>query len=278
MSRKASQTALLVAGYRARATRAGLCDDPWAEALAGGEGRALTERYDLANAHMELWIALRTRFFDDNVRAFVRRGTSQIVVLGAGLDSRAARLAAPGVTFFEVDQPASTEERRRRIDGLAGYPRDAAVSVPCDFEHEDFLTRLRASGFRPDRPALFLWEGVVYYLPEAAVRATARRVAEGCHPASALLFDLISKRMVDGTGLPERDRAARDIVAELGEPIRFGTSDPLPLLAEEGFRHVRSVTFDALGLSYAGTYVRERAFRFQSVVLASRELGAPPWG
>jgi hypothetical protein len=54
------------------------------------------------------------------------------------------------------------------------------------------------------------------------------------------------------------------------EPIRFGTNDPLPMLFEAGFRHVRSQSFDEICLSLTGTYLRERAFRFQHVCFASR--------
>lgn len=247
-----------------------MCSDPWAAELAGDEGLALAERYYSDNPHMELWVALRTRFLDDEVRARLARGARQVVVLGAGLDTRAARLAADGVRFFEVDQPASQADRHARLARAAGYPQDAAVSVACDFEHEDFLDRLVAAGFDAGEPAAFLWEGVVYYLPEVAVRATCRRVATGTAAASVLSFDLLGRRIVDGGGLPERDESMRSMVSGLGEPLRFGTSDPLPLLADAGFRYVRQVSFDALALSYTGTYVRERAFRFQSVVSASR--------
>lgn len=61
-----------------------------------------------------------------------------------------------------------------------------------------------------------------------------------------------------------------DFVDRLGERIVFGTNDPLPMLYEEGFRHVRSVSFDEACLSLTGTYDRAREFRFQRIVLASR--------
>ena len=65
------------------------------------------------------------------------------------------------------------------------------------------------------------------------------------------------------------DKEAVELVERLGEPIRFGTDDPLPLLYESGFRHVRTSSFDEMCLSLTGTYERDRAFRFQHIALCS---------
>lgn len=270
--RSVSQTALMVAAYRARATARGdgLCDDPWAAALAGDDGRTLARDYEPVYAHLELWIALRTGAIDAEVRAQLDAGVRQIVVLGAGLDTRAARLAREGARFFEVDEPATQAEKRRRTAALAGYPVDAATYVACDFEADDFLERLAAHGFRADVPALFVWEGVSYYLPEAAVRATLGRVAAGTDARSAIVFDYVRKKFVHGELRDAKDAEARAHVAKLGEPFRFGTDDVLPLLYEAGFRHVRTASFDELCLTRTGTYERERKFRFQRLAFASR--------
>ena len=69
----------------------------------------------------------------------------------------------------------------------------------------------------------------------------------------------------------------KDIIEELGEPMRFGIDDATPLLAECGFRSLRTVSFDELALQYTGTYARERFFRFQSIGLASAGEEAPSW-
>ena len=272
--RPASRTALWVAAYRARASARPdpLCRDPWAAALAGAEGAELLAGMDATMAHMELWIAVRTALLDAEVDRWTAPPNSfgQVVLLGAGLDTRAARLPRPGVRWFEVDHPASQRAKRDRLASLTDYPLDAATFVTCDFEHEDFLDRLVACGFDASAPALVLWEGVVPYLTEPAVRATLRRVATGLHPRSAILFDHVMKRFVKDDKLPDKDIATRDFVKDLGEQLRFGTNDPLPMLYEEGFRHVRSVSFDEACLTLTGTYERVREFRFSRVVLASR--------
>lgn len=274
-----TRTARMVAAYRGWASERWpeLAVDPFARALGGDDGEAEARAYLDAHPHMPMYMALRTAVLDDEVRDAVARGVQQIVILGAGYDTRAARLASGGATrFFEIDLPATQAEKRARAAALPGYPADAARYVPCDFEKDDFLDRLLAEGFDVERPALVLWEGVVYYLTEAAVRATLRRVASGMHPATRILFDMVGKRFVDGDLKNERDIEARERVARMGEPLRFGTNDILPILFSEGFRFVDVRSFDEIALRYTGTYDRARTMRFQSLAAASVAAPARP--
>ena len=262
----------MVAAYRGRASaRGSLIDDPFAARLAGPEGEADADAYEAAHSHVELFIALRTAFLDDAVRRAMAESIAQVVILGAGYDTRAARLATPGVRFFEVDRERTQADKRARLATIEGYPQDAATYVSCDFEHDDFLDRLSAEGLDLDAPTVFVWEGVVYYLGEDAARATLARIAGGTHPRSRLFFDSVGKRFVAGRVNDLDDLEARDAVARMGEPLRFGVDDPVPLLSEAGFRHVRTVSIDEACLSYTGTYDRSRKFRFQSLVEARVE-------
>ena len=69
----------------------------------------------------------------------------------------------------------------------------------------------------------------------------------------------------------------KGIIDELGEPMQFGIDDPTPLMAECGYRFLRTVSFDELALEYTGTYARERFFRFQSIALASASEDLRLW-
>jgi methyltransferase (TIGR00027 family) len=276
----ASQTALMVCAYRARASRwdAPLFVDPWAAALAGDEGDDLARTLDARFPPMGLWLALRVAYLDRLVGLAVDRlGARQIVILGAGYDTRAARLPRAGVTYYEVDHPATQSAKRARLARLDGYPVDAARYVSCDFERDDPIDRLVAAGFRADDVALVLWEGVVPYLTEDAVRATATRLAEGLDPRTLLAFDFLGRKLVEGKNLSPGDHATRAMVADVGEPLRYGTNDVLPLLAAAGFRWVRVMNFDELALELIGDYQRERTFRFQQLALASRTAPAAGW-
>lgn len=268
----ASKTALMVCAYRARASRwpAPLISDPWAEGIAGGEGHDLAKRCDLVFPPMELWLALRVAFLDRLVDlATDRLGMRQIVVLGAGYDTRAARLPRAGVRYFEVDHPATQAAKRERLAALGGYPIDAATYVACDFEREDPIEQLTAAGLDAGEPALVIWEGVVPYLTEGAVRATASRLSAGLAARSLVAFDFLGKRFAVAQEISAADLSARAYVGDLGEPIRFGTDDALPLLYECGFRWVRIHDFNELALELLGDYQRERAFRFQRIALAA---------
>lgn len=276
----ASKTALMVSAYRARASRwpRPLFNDPWAERIAGPEGHEIAKRFDLRFPPMELWLALRVAYFDRLIDlAIDRLSARQIVLLGAGYDTRAARLPRAGVRFFEVDHPATQSAKRERLAGLDGYPADAATYVACDFERDDPVDRLAASGFAAHEPALVIWEGVVAYLTEAVVRATAIRLATGFDPRTLLAFDFLGKNHATGARLKPADLDSRALVGELGEPIRYGTDDVLPLLYDCGFRWVRVLDFNELALDMLSDYQREREFRFQRIALASATTPVAGW-
>ncbi len=270
---KASKTALMVAGYRALASAREnpVCSDPWAAGLAGDEGIAIAKKFSTTFRHMELWIAVRTSFMDEVLRRCVEaEGISQVVILGAGFDSRSARLAQSGLRFFEVDHPATQEDKRARLAGLSGYPMESTTFAGCDFESAgDPIAALVDAGLDPEGPTLVIWEGVTPYLSEEAVRTTATQIASGLHERSTVIFDYLSKKLVQSDDLPAADQEAKDQIRDMGEPIRWGTNNPLPLLFDCGFRHVRTVTFEEACLSLTKTYERERAFRFQSIAVAS---------
>lgn len=139
-------------------------------------------------------IELRTRAIDDALTEAVDAGTRQLVLLGAGLDSRPYRLARlADVEVFEVDHPAMTRYRRARFDEAAraaGRPHamlaHSVVSVPIDFERARLDDTLRAAGFTADAPAFFVWEGVTMYLTPEAIAETLRALGLLAAPGSLL--------------------------------------------------------------------------------------------
>ena len=267
-----SRTAMLVAAYRARASERTqpICSDAYARSLAGDEGFAFAAEMDEVAPQMELWIALRTAYLDEVVS---QSDAGQVVLLGAGFDSRPLRLAREGRHFFVVDAPASLAERRARWarlgPSLGTTPPPRTSEVECDFERQDFVDALVAEGFDPESPAIVIWEGVSYYLTEAAVRATLSRVAEALHPESEIVFDHVGARFVADATDSAGDKETRERIARRGEPMIWGTNDILPLLFELGYRRARLDRFDEVCLRFTGTYERSRAFRFQHLVRAS---------
>jgi methyltransferase (TIGR00027 family) len=157
-------------------------------------------------------VLCRKRYADDAVRESLHDGIGQLVVLGAGLDTRAYRLAAPaGVPSFEVDLPTNIDYKRRRVTALYGRVPEHVTLVPIDLGREDLAAALAAAGLRDNRPAMFVWEAVTQYLTEAAVHATLAAVSTAA-PGSRLIFTYVRKDFLDGANPYGAERLRRDFV------------------------------------------------------------------
>ena len=84
-------------------------------------------------------------------------------------------------------------------------------------------------------------------------------------------------KLAGGQNLSQADQQTREYVGDLGEPIKYGSDDILPLLSDCGFKWVRSLDFNELALEMLGDYKRERMFRFQHIALASVRAPAAAW-
>lgn len=189
-----SRTAWSAAGHRAAhqiIDAAVVFDDPLAVQIIGLDVEvALRQaREDPSRRGMRLFIACGHRYAADIVAAAATDGTRQVVVLGAGLDTTAyrpsARIADRAV--YEVDNPATQAWKLDRVEAAGLTPVCALRHVAVDFEREPLAERLQQEGFRADRPAVFVWLGVVLYLTREAVRATLD-VISGV-PGSSVIFD-----------------------------------------------------------------------------------------
>jgi methyltransferase (TIGR00027 family) len=140
-------------------------------------------------------VVLRSRWSEDALAAAVEQGASQLVILGAGLDTFAYRQPAwaGGIRVFEVDHHASQEDKRRRLRA-AGVPLPANLEfVPIDFERTTLRDGLKASSLDFDRKTFFSCLGVMGYLTTEAVMAIFRVVAE-FPTGSAIAFTFFTAR------------------------------------------------------------------------------------
>lgn len=191
---------------------------------------------------------VRTVHIDTSMRDCLRAGATQVVVLGAGLDSRAYRVGKefPGVMFYEVDFPPTQAYKIQRVRQVLGrLPKDVKY-VPIDFTKDDLHSQLQRGGYRETEKTFFIWEGVVHYIPEAAVRATLRFVAEHSGAGSQIVFDypLSTNHRINNPG---------DLLARWGEPFVFGfpLDGPSRMLQEEGLRVVSDLSNGDLVRRYA---------------------------
>ncbi len=132
-----------------------LFEDPLAEALAGEEGFRLMEQWRLSGMPQENpTIAPRTRFYDDLVIEAVAEGLGQIVLLAAGMDTRAFRLPLPAqATVFEVDLPELLEQKQAILEDEHAAPRCHRIAVPADLADDDWPQALTTAGFDNAAPA-----------------------------------------------------------------------------------------------------------------------------
>ena len=151
-------------------------------------------------------------------------GIDQLVILGAGYDTRAFRIEAlaRGVKVFEVDHPA-TQERKMALTKMAVGALPAHVAyVPFRFNSEDLVEKLNSTGYRKDARTVFIWEGVTYYISPRAVDHTLRFVVEGSGAGSSIVFDYFPPSVADGTCHLKEARTMRAFFARFGEGIIFG--------------------------------------------------------
>ena len=167
-------TATAVATSRALATRAGIIDDRWAEPLVRAVGEThfldiLDSAAEPPDQHrMTLGMALRTRFFDDFLRDAATAGIRQVVILAAGLDARAYRLAWPAATVvYDVDQPGVVAFKSSTLSALGAVPTADVRAVGIDLR-EDWPAALRAAGFDDTATTAWIAEGLLMYLPADA--------------------------------------------------------------------------------------------------------------
>lgn len=171
------------------------------------------------------FVNARTHHIDTLLKQEVARGVKQVVILGAGLDSRAYRFreAMPRVHFFEVDLPDMQNQKKDQVIKILGALPSNVTYVPIDFNKETLKTVLEKTGYKASLKTYFIFEGVTYYIIEEGVSSTINFIAQNSAPGSSVIFDYMVKRVIKGdySGCPDMEEPMRD-VANIGEPWIFG--------------------------------------------------------
>ncbi len=211
----------------------------------------------------------RTRLIDDWIVESIAEA-EQVVLLGAGFDTRAWRLGAlDSVRVFEVDHPATAQVKRERLHA-AGADLSRVTAVAVDFEADDFEQHLRDAGFDPAQRTIVVWEGVSQYLTGDAV-CGVMRWAGRLAPRSRFIFTYVHEGAIDGSVAFE---GADKVIAKVdgsGEPWRFGLlpSELPDFLRERGLRLLSDLGADQYRARVMGQASREmHGYSFYHVVLA----------
>lgn len=169
----------------------------------------------------------RCKFIDEVTLSEVGAGVDEVVLLGAGLDSRPYRLAdrLERLPVFEVDHPASQATKRARLRRLLGDEPRGPRFVPVDFTRDELATEMARAGHDERAATLFIWSGVSPYLPEEAVTTVLSWVGAHTSPRTSIVFDAIWASVLGGESNLYGARELLRSVDSVGEPLRWGIPD-----------------------------------------------------
>jgi len=221
------------------------------------------------------YLFARTEFFDELFGKALEENCPQIVLLGAGCDSRAYRFESivKDTTIYELDHPATQQVKRELL-------RRGGIAVP---EYVRFVAAdlnacplgdvLASHGFQRDQRTLFLMEGVIYYLTAEGVDSLFQSIKDCSPPGSGFAFDYIVESMVRGTCDRYGAQQIASRVASEGEVFRFGIDDHEieSFLGDRGFQLSRHLTPEDLEATYLATQDRSahgQIAGFYSIVYA----------
>jgi len=168
---------------------------------------------------------VRTRSIDELMERAVRGGATQLVILGAGFDTRAHRFTEllKDVTVVEIDYGATQEYKKRRVEAALGGAPANVVYAPIDFARDSLGEVLRRAGFQPGRKTYYICEGVSMYVPEEGMKQVLRAIAAESAPGSVLLLEYLNRGGLEvlrkyPTGMIKN-------ALDWGEPFVFGVPD-----------------------------------------------------
>lgn len=205
-------------------------------------------------------VIARVRYFDDFLKNSIDEGLEQLVILGAGYDSRAYRIEGlKNTKVFEVDHPAMQAVKIERIKKIFCSLPDHVTYVPVDLGREDFGQTLLKMGYSRSKRTSFIMEGLLYYLPPEIVDKIFSFISKNSGKGSAVIFDYYPQSVVDGSCELEVGRNLYNQLIQYGESLRFGINDVEEYLANLGFSKIRNVTSEDYKRAYFHGANKDRA-------------------
>ncbi|MET3840866.1 class I SAM-dependent methyltransferase [Bradyrhizobium sp. OAE829] len=228
--------------------------DPLALRILGDD---IQVSLDHARAHtsgprLRWFIAARSRISEEALTEAVNNGATQLVVLGAGLDTLAYRTPlAGGLRIFEVDFPATQARKREMLAAATIAVPDTLTYVGIDFERQTLAEALDAAGFVAAKRSFFSWLGVVPYLTETAVFSTLGYIGQ-LEGGAEVVFDYVNPASSVAPAGRAAHQALAERVAAVGESIQsyFDTAPLCARMSATGFRHVDDVGPDRIAARF----------------------------
>ena len=255
-----SKTAELMAGFRAmemlRPREDRVCEDPFAEHFLTGAWVSLvkspfrTRVYQwithLINPGAHNTVPARVRYIDEHIKTCLQNGLEQMVILGAGYDSRACRLdeLKNKVTVFEVDHPATQEQKKKVLETVFETLPENLAFVPYQLGDEGFEQQLFEKGYNENKTSLFILEGLIMYLDPETVKKLFSLISRISCLGSSVVFDFLPAGIEDGSINSRGGKNMNKWALKKGEPFKFGIDKKtLPdFLSSIGFKEISITT------------------------------------
>jgi methyltransferase (TIGR00027 family) len=213
----------------------------------------------------------RTRLIDERLIGALKQGVRQVVILGAGYDTRAHRIEGiEKAEVFEVDHPDTSKAKRESLEKQIGRLPNRVQFVPLDFNRQTLLQVMAATSFDASVKTFFIWEGVTNYLTAESVHTTfcnLRKLAS----ESSIVFTYVDKTVIEASHKFEGTAKLNQILAEAGERWTFGfnPSELKDYLAERRFRLIEDIGSVDFRARYLGNDRRQlRGYEFYRAALA----------
>lgn len=257
-------TAFVVAEFRAEENSAPrpLYRDPVVGLFLNEHSRRAADRVSASFPPASELVRIRTKYFDDTLEKHLRSRFRQVVILGAGLDTRAARKPAAGVTYYEIDDAATLALKQARYE-QEGIAVDAKF-IPGNYVTDGLIELLNRNGFDAGAPTYFIWEGNTMYLPMDSVRAVLKELKTRVR-RFRLSFDYMAESVVTNmTGYASITRLVESF-ASMGAPWVSGIRDVQSLARELSLNLVEDFRISELFQEYRLDFPRTPMFSFYSV-------------
>lgn len=211
---------------------------------------------------------VRERHVEDLMQREIAAGLDQIVILGAGFDTRSYRLRADGIPIYEVDHPVTQVAKRKALQGVVTPPPNVQF-VTVNFDTDDLGERLTASGYDANGLTLFVWQGVIMYLSPDGIDHTLAFIAQNSAPGSVVIFDYMYESLLRRLRGPT---AMRFFTRAMGEDITFGIDGDKveAFLTSRGFGDVANVDGDELTRRYLTGPNARRPMEREAAIVSAR--------
>jgi methyltransferase (TIGR00027 family) len=234
-----------------------ICYDPLARRLISPAfywlGKLFINYAERKGPGVQAFLAIRCRYMDDYLQKCLTAGIEQLVILGAGLDSRAYRIKGlqGRVKVFEVDHPATQVVKLAKLKKILGELPAHVTYVPIDFDVET-LEKLSNCGYQRQKKTLFIWEGVVYYLMAEAVDQTLSFVSKNSGAGSSIIFDYVYTSALTATDKRGEIARMQRTQRYTGEGLIFGIEKGQieAFLQARGYAQITNMTSAGLKKAY----------------------------